>query len=294
MADVARPRPKPVTPTIDLKIGPYFLTAATAFGPRLVGLRRQNGPQILAQLGDEVVVEHSNSGTYRFHGGHRLWAAPEVPSITYASDDHACVVTSGADRLTITAPVDAAGLIKELRVSLESQRLVIDHQLMNAGLEPMSIAAWGITQLRLGGVALVPFGSPPFPDEFQADRSLVLWPYTDLADPRLRWLERAAAVEAVAGPRLKIGSGPSPGRLGYLIDGHLFTKEITPAGAGVYTDRGAVGQVFVEGWFCELESVGPLSSLQPGSSISHREVWEITRCADLTTAYRHVLGEPTP
>ena len=28
------------------------------------------------------------------------------------------------------------------------------------------------------------------------------------------------------GPRFKIGSGPDPGRLGYLIDGQLFTKEI--------------------------------------------------------------------
>ena len=60
-----------------------------------------------------------DSGTYRFHGGHRLWAAPEVPAITYAPDDHPCAVTTGDDGLTIRAPVDAAGLIKD--VSVESR-----------------------------------------------------------------------------------------------------------------------------------------------------------------------------
>jgi hypothetical protein len=140
-------------------------------------------------------------------------------------------------------------------------------------------------------MAVIPTRGPFSRYEFQADRSLVLWPYTNLVDPRLSWQERAAVIEAVPGPRFKIGSGPSPGRLGYLIDRQLFTKEIMPAGDGTYPDRGAVAQVFVEDSFCELESVGPVVSLEPRSSASHREVWEITECADLATAYSRVVSE---
>lgn len=273
------------------RLGPYLVEAATRFGPRLVSLRREEGPELFAQLSDDVAIDLPDSEPYRFHGGHRLWAAPEVPAITYAPDDHTCVVSAGEDELTITAPADGAGLVKQLTVSLDGIRLVVDHELSNVGSEPASVAPWAITQFRLGGVALLPTGPRNAPDALAADRSLVVWPYTNLADPRLSWEERAAIVDAVAGPRFKIGSGPSPGRLGYLIDRQLFTKEIPPARAGTYPDRGAVGQVFVDSYFCELESVGRIAAVEPGSPITHREVWEVTDCPDVATAYRRLVDE---
>lgn len=278
MTDVAAPRPD--GPFIDLRIGPYMVAAATAYGPRIVSLRREDGPEMLARLDDDVVIEHPDSGIYRPRGGHRLWAAPEVPQVTAAGDE-----------LQITAPVDGAGLVKRLQVSPGGETLVVNHDLTNAGAETISIAPWGITQFRLGGVALVPTG--PLSDDFQADRSLVLWPYTNLADPRLSILEGAALIDAVAGRRLKLGSGPSPGRLGYLIESYLFTKQVPSVGTGEYPDRGALGQVYVDNVFCELESIGPMSTLPPGASVSHREVWEVTRCPDPGTAHRGVMHRGT-
>ncbi len=100
-----------------LRLGPYLVEAATRFGPRLVSLRREKGPELFAQLSDDVAIDLPGSEPYRFHGGHRLWAAPEVPAITYAPDDHTCVVSAGDDELTITAPADGAGLVKQLTVS---------------------------------------------------------------------------------------------------------------------------------------------------------------------------------
>lgn len=289
MKDVAAPRPDPDSRLIDLEIGPYRVAAATAFGPRLVSLGYRHGPELFAQLPDDVLITHPDSGTYRFRGGHRLWAAPEVPAITYASDDHPCVVTTETDGLAITAPVDPAGLIKRVTVSLEGERLVVDHHLTNAGFRPVTVALWGITQFRLGGVALIPIGTGIVHDPFQADSSLVIWPYTDLTDPRLSWRRQAAIIEGTPGPAFKVGSGPDPGRIGYLFDRHLFLKEVLPAGMGTYIDRGAVAQFYVENSFCELESVGPAAALDPGSSVSHREIWEVTECADLATAYDRVV-----
>ena len=256
-----------------------------------MGFRRYKGPELFAQLSGDVAMDLPDSGTVRFHGGHRLWVAPEMPSTTYAPDDHPCVVYAGDDELTITAPVDAAGFVKQLSARLEGNGLVVDHRLTNAASESAMVGAWAITQFRMGGVALLPFGPGIAGDQFQADRSLVLWPYTDLTDPRLSWHERTALIKAATGPRFKIGSGPNPGRLGYLIDGQLFTKEITPAGAGSYADRGAVGQVFVDDSFCELESVGPIIALRPGSTTTHREFWQITACADLATACARLTNE---
>ena len=127
--------------------------------------------------------------------------------------------------------------------------------------------AWGITQFRLGGVALLPTGALGSPDRVSGrPKSRRLAIHQPGRSPSLLARSGPQSSRPLAGPRFKIGSGPSPGRLGYLIDRQLFTKEIPPAGAGTYPDRGAVAQVFVDDSFCELESVGPIVALEPGSS----------------------------
>jgi hypothetical protein len=277
-----------------VEIGRYSLVVATRFGPRILGLKWDRGPELFARLSDEIGIEHPDAGRYRFRGGHRLWAAPEIPRITYANDDHTCEVTPRPSSYTVKAPADAAGLVKELGVSGDGSRLVVEHRLANFGAAPISVAPWAITQFPLGGVAILPLGRPSTSDVYQADRSVVLWPYTNLADRRVSWLEAAALIDAMAGPRFKIGSGPRAARLGYLKGGYLFSKEIPAAGTGQYPDRGAVAQVFVDDKFCELESVGPITALAPGSSVSHREIWEVTGCADLPAACRHLLREEIP
>jgi hypothetical protein len=289
MAAGVTPRPGSDGKPINVEIGPYSIAAATTFGPRLVSLRFLHGPELFAQLSDEVVIVHPDSGTYHFRGGHRLWAAPEVPAITYASDDQPCEVFTRDEGLTIKAPIDPAGLFKEIRVSLDDDKLLVDHHLGNGGPGPIPVAPWGITQFRLGGAALIPIGTGVVDDPLQADSSLVLWPYTDLTDRRLSWRSQAAIIEATPGPRFKVGSGPSPGKVGYFFEDQLFTKEIAPAGPGSYVDRGAVAQMFVEDSFCELESLGPLVSLDPSAKLSHREVWKVEQCPDLAAAYDRVV-----
>jgi len=268
----------------------YRLSIATRYGPRVAGLRLGEGPEMLAALSPDVVLDRPDSGTYRFHGGHRLWAAPEIPAITYAPDDHPCHVSAEGGVLAITAPADRAGLAKTIIVSSEGGRLAVDHTLANEGSEPLEVAPWAITQVPLGGTALLPLGVAAR-QGLQASHSLVLWPYTDLSDSRLTWRERALTIQVTPGDPLKVGSGPTPGRLGYLFRGHLFIKDIPSATTGEYPDRGAAAQVYVNGFFGELESVGPLATLDPGASVTHREIWQIQPCDDLDTACRRVAGE---
>ena len=273
---------------LSLDLGSYRVRVATGYGPRVIGLSLGVGPELFAQLPPEIVIERPDSGTYRFHGGHRLWASPEVPEITYAPDEHSCDVTRGPDQVSITGPADRAGLAKSIVVRLDGGRLSVVHTLLNEGTGTIAAAPWAITQFPLGGLALMPLAAPGS-HGLQASHSLILWPYTDLSDPRLRWREQALLIETVAGPKLKVGSGPAPGRLGYLRQGHLFTKEVAPVGPGAYPDRGAVAQVYADGSFCELESVGPIEELAPGASVSHTETWAVETCDDLEAAYRTVV-----
>ena len=197
--------------------------------------------------------------------------------MTYAPDDHPCEVIEAETSVRLAGPVDMAGLEKSMTVSLDGDRLLVDHRLTNARDEPRTVAPWAITQLRLGGVADLSIGDSD-PVGLQADRTLVLWPYTDLTDPRLSFRSDRVQIQGTPGPALKLGSGPDPGQLSYALDGWCFSKRLEPTAGGQFADRGAVGQIFVKDSFLELETLGRLSVLERGQSADHREIWEIAKC----------------
>lgn len=266
---------------MEVNFGPYRLQIATDFGPRITSLRWDDGPELMAQLGPEVNIEH-DAGVYPFRGGHRLWASPEVPTVTYASDDHECTVAEAGGVATVSAPVDPAGLVKEITVSLDGESLLVDHKITRAGDDPASLAAWAITQLPLGGTAILPLiGEDTAPS---ANRYLVIWPYTSIEDRRVIFHDHALELEAKSGRPLKFGVGPAPGRLGYFIDGLVFIKEIESATGRIVPDHGAAGQVYIGERFCELESVGGITNLSRGRDAVLRERWTVVDCDDLDSA----------
>lgn len=269
------------------RIGLYQVSVPTDFGPRVLSVRRGED-QLFARLDPSVSIEVPGLPTYRFYGGHRLWAGPEVPEVTYAPEDDSCTIEAGDEVVTVSAPPDRAGLVKRIEISADGDRLLVDHALTNAGDDPITLAPWAITQLDLGGIALLPLPRSAH-EGVQADRSLVLWPYTDLSDTRISWHGELVAVAARPGPRLKLGLEPSPRRLGYLKDGHLFVKELPSPDANQRPDRGAAGQIFLNEDFCELETLGSLVTLAPGESAAHREIWRIEPCSDLAAAKTRLL-----
>lgn len=267
-------------------LGRYRIEVATEFGPRITSLRRDDGPEMLARLGPEAAITHEG-GTYRFRGGHRLWAAPEVAAVTYASEDHECDVMEKADSIVVTAPPDTAGLVKEVSISADSESLVVDHRLTGPGFTG-AVAPWALTQLPLGGTAILPvIGGDTAPE---ANRYVVMWPYSSVEDRRVTLCDDVLEIGAREGPPLKFGSGPTPGRLGYFVDGMLFMKEIESAEGREVPDFGAVAQVYVGSGFCELESVGGLTDVSDGAAGTLRERWTVIDCGDLEAAVKFTVG----
>lgn len=271
------------------ELGAWSVSTTTRFGPRILNVQKAGSPPLLATLDPEVKIDRDGGDPYRFWGGHRLWASPEVPAVTYAPEDHDCLVTFEGERISILGQEDAAGLQKRLEAYCADGVLVVRHHLVNSGASSLEVSSWAITQFRMGGVGLLPLGYAPEPDGLQADRHLVVWPYTRLDDARLEWSDSGVSMRATPGPRLKLGSGPAPARLAYLWEEFLFTKTVTPVlPHGRYADLGAVGQIFVDDNFFELETIGPLARLDPGDAISSTETWDIVGCADLSAAWEVV------
>lgn len=272
---------------MEATLGSYHLGIATGFGPRVTSLRRDGGPEMLAQLESDNVLRH-DGGEYVFHGGHRLWAAPESAAVTYASDDHPCQVSESDGVVTVVAPPDGAGLIKEVTLSAEGDSLVVEHRITAHDGVVGSLAPWGITQVPLGGTALLPLVGPS--NTRAANRFLVLWAYSSLEDHRVVLRDDVLELEAGPGPELKFGAGPSPGRVGYFRDGLVFLKEAGPPDDGVVPDLGAAGQVYVGRGFCELESLGALTDLSNGGTASLVEKWTVLDCEGLDAATELTTG----
>ena len=257
---------------VRLQDGGVTVTVTTSVGPRILGLSRDDGNLMAVLPG--MGLDRPGAGRFPFFGGHRLWAGPEVPEITYEPDDRPCVVTEVGDGVRVEAPQDGAGLTKAISVLPAEGGLEVEHELRNGSGRAMTVAPWAITQLRPGGTATLPLPSPgPGP---QADRALVLWPYTDLTDPRIAFEPGVVRVRSSAsGSPLKVGVAPGDGPLSYRLGDEVFEKRVDVDRSAVYADRGAALQVYLCDDFCELETLGPLVTLEPGATARHTERWTL-------------------
>ncbi|MCS6845737.1 MAG: DUF4380 domain-containing protein [Caldilineales bacterium] len=213
-------------------------------------------------------------------GGHRLWHAPEAFPRTYLPDGDGLAIDELADGIRLRgAPSPAAGLQKVMEVRLDPDRptLTLHHSLHNHGLWPVTLAPWAITQMALGGVAILP-QQAPVPSPYLPHRHLALWPYTRLRDPRLRLDDDLVLVHGQAHEQpFKIGYFNHAGWMAYLWGEALFVKRFTPLPGRPHPDLESNCEVYVWNRFLELETLGPLVALEPGAVAEHIETWEVHR-----------------
>ncbi len=268
---------------VEVRCGDLTVTFAET-GPRIVGLRMGDGENLFAEL-PGLVIERSGEPPFRFLGGHRLWLAPEIPAITYLPDDGSAELTQHDGHLRSRGAVASNGIVREIDVSCNSLdgSVVVDHRIINVGDEPVETAAWAITQFPADGAAILPLGAPSVDDGgYQANRSVVLWPYTNPGADGLRWSRDAVILEGSSGPKQKIGVENRKGWVAYHRGSMLIAKWTALHDPGLrYADRGATVQVYRDHRFVELETLSPVRRLEHGDALHHREVWRVIETGPL-------------
>lgn len=262
------------------------IAASTLFGPRITSLSQLGGRNILAELG-EMGIELPDGRTYLLRGGHRLWAAPEIPEITYEPDNQPVDVVETATGLSLHQDAtDAVGIEKSVAVSLDGNSVELNHTLTNRGNAPLRVAPWAITQLAVGGVAVVPLRKDAVDIHgLQPNATIAVWPYTGVEDNPFRIHNRLVLLDATRPTPTKLGVPLDRGWLAYVLDGLVFVKRAHHVTSGNYLDLNASGQCYCNSEFVELETLGQLSILKPGQSASHVESWELHRIDPATPPY---------
>jgi len=262
-------------PTETLENSHLRLEYLTQAGPRIVRLSPANSQENL--LGEFLDLGWDTpQGYFQLVGGHRLWAAPEVPGFSHLPDSEGLVVQQNGTGVKLSwEPEAGKGLAKIVEVSLSNERPAVHltHRIVNDFEHPVRVAPWGITAFPLGGAAYLP--SPSTEGGLQPDRKLVLWPYTRWDDPRLGFNAAGVVVSGKSGmPPIKVGTFVPGGCCAYLRNGFLFVKrvELKP---GEYPDQGCNAEIYCSDRLIELETIAPLTDLLPGESVSSTETWEI-------------------
>jgi hypothetical protein len=268
---------------VQLEAGAVRLMITTSVGPRVLGLLTEDGRNHVAELPD-MTLPCPGSEPMHLRGGHRLWAAPEDPRVTYRPDDDPVIAEEipGGVRLA-THPDPVAGTSRETSIVVGGpERLSFDYRVVNTSDRPQRLAAWAITMLKPLGRAWLPMLTQPYgPGGRQGQRNIVLWSYSRTDDPRLLVHDHAIEVRAAAlagqPPRdaFKVGTSLRRGWLAHWRDGVLLVKRAGHDETRHYVDMGASGQVYSHEDFTELETLGPLTELAPGEAAVHREDWEI-------------------
>ena len=214
------------------------------------------------------------------HKHHNSLIAPEIPKLTYIPDDRPVDTEVKEARIDQTQPTDPPTEIqKSWRIELDPDlaEVKIQHSLANRGDAPVDLAPWAITMLNPGGIGCIPL-SEELEDEFglQPNRQLVLWPYTEINSPCLSFTDRALFVNAnMKEGALKVGSPNPPGWIAYSNNDMLFVKGSVFQAEKDYLDRSASSQIYYNPDLIELETLGPVTTLKPGESVGHREIWRI-------------------
>ena len=171
------------------------------------------------------------------------------------------------------------GCARRSKIELAADRaaITVKHSLRNEGEATVEQAPWAITILPLGGTAILPQQRGPIADSgFLPNRTLTFWPYSSVSDSRLELGDELVLVRGVAEPApFKIGYLNRAGWIAYLRDGILLRKEFDPEPERKHADLGSNVEVYCNDRLLELETLAPLSLLEPGAEAGHEERWQL-------------------
>ena len=266
---------------LEMTFGQFSIIVTESVGLRVISLRFDGGVNLFAEL-PGVKLESPDAGSYHFYGGHRLWHAPEDPRITYLPDDQPVKVEPIEEGISLTQPVEVkTGIQKEMQIRFDESvhQLKISHVLRNLGENSVTLAPWAITQLTPGGIAVLPqFTGLSDGNGTLPNRSITLWPYTNINSPHIEWGNKYILVRAdMENGKLKIGYPNREGWLAYWRGPDLFIKRSDYRPGEPYFDFGSSSECYCDPRFLELETLGPITTISSGESVTHQEIWEVHR-----------------
>lgn len=257
------------------------LIVATDIGIRILHFGFIGGKNIFYLSPEDLGKQGGDQ--WRIYGGHRLWHAPEAIPRTYSPDNMPIAYSFESETLKLIQPIEKnTGIVKEMEIYLSrnSGQVHITHRLINQNAFPVELSAWAISALIPQGTAIIP--QEPFGEgnEFLLPaRSLALWNYTQMNDPRWIWGNKYI----LATPNLnvvteqKIGALNKQGWTAYCMKDAFLMKAFAFDPLARYPDFMSNHEIYFNGHFLEVETLGPYAIISSGKQTENHECWQLTK-----------------
>jgi hypothetical protein len=250
-------------------------------GPRIIRFGFVGGQNMFKEFAEQL--GKSGEEKFQLRGGDRVWKAPEDPVATWAPDNVPVQIIPTATGLIARAPIEPlTNLQKEIEIAIapSGTTVTVSHRITNHSLFTLEFAPWALTMMAQGGIAVS--GFPPrgrHPINLEATNPLVMWAYTDLADPRWKFTKKYLTLRQDPNNKeaQKLGLFNPDTWAAYLLNGEAFVKRTKADASKTYPDFGCSFETFTNNEFLEIETLGPLTKLSPGHTVEQVEHWGLYR-----------------
>jgi hypothetical protein len=250
-------------------------------GPRIIRFGFVGGQNMFKEFAEQL--GKSGEEKFQLRGGDRVWKAPEDPVATWAPDNVPVQIIPTATGLIARAPIEPlTNLQKEIEIAIapSGTTVTVSHRITNHSLFTLEFAPWALTMMAQGGIAVS--GFPPrgrHPINLEATNPLVMWAYTDLADPRWKFTKKYLTLRQDLNNKeaQKLGLFNPDTWAAYLLNGEAFVKRTKADASKTYPDFGCSFETFTNNEFLEIETLGPLTKLSPGHTVEQVEHWGLYR-----------------
>ncbi len=248
-------------------------------GPRIMHVSLPGAANLFAD--DCPLKEDLPDGTtFEYLGGHRVWHSPEAFPRSYAPDSHPIARHELFDDgvLLVQEQEPWTQIVKSIELRFRAQSIAVTSRLINKGAWPVEMAVWSLFLGAPNGRLVLPVvqrNSGLLPNT-----SYVLWPYSSMDDPRVRWGRRFVVLDhdAANDAAIKLGYADEPGWLAYFSGGCCLLKTFRYELGARYPDGGCSAEAYSAGWGIDVESLSPLQTVPPGQTIAHDEEWWVFAC----------------
>jgi len=261
---------------IEICNGLVNLVVTVDVGPRIIRYGFVGQENEFCEV--EEMMGLTGGDEWRIYGGHRLWHSPEMKPRSYVPDNKPvdwCEIPGGIK--TTQSVEEWTQIQKEMEITLspDSTKVKILHRLINLGPWPVELSVWALSVMAPGGKEVVP--QTQRDTGLLGNRVLALWPYTRMDDARVHWGDQYIILkqDRNSSAPFKFGTSNEDGWAAYFNHGHLFVKYYTHMMGAKYPDFGVSYETYTTDFMLEMESLSPLTVVEPNGKAEHLEKWEL-------------------
>lgn len=245
-------------------------------GPRIIYFGDEKTNLLKEDTDRKVqVYNEAYNDTWYLYGGHRLWKSPE-DICTYVADNRAVSYIVNEHGGTFVSNIDPK-FDYCIKINIEGNKVFIENIITSKSKKVETISAWALTVMDVGGELSVNLNNKK--DDLNPQQNLVLWPYTDIYDERIKINKEKITIQQKSGLEpLKIGLFLNAPEAEYSVKGMKFKCKFSEENnTGKYGDFMSNLEVYTSGDILEIEGLSSVRELKCGESVKLYEEWTLIK-----------------